>query len=241
MKIVATGGCINRQEGLPFEEHYHYLLRDKVYQCTGTSPDIRLLTYYNYFQVSSYIAEALHDRPDVLVFFLRPFPLHPLFKPVIRYQGKSAVTQTILHPVFRRSNLALQSDTMVLHATAPQQAGRLGHRILAHANIAAGKILRLDRWALHYIVTEIGRIHEICQRSGTRLILTGPPGYPAYAPLDQFCARLSEEVGQMSKLRGISHVDMQEPGRWLGPDGVHLSRAGHGLLADALASLLLPV
>lgn len=53
--------------------------------------------------------------------------------------------------------------------------------------------------------------------------------------------KLGVEIKHQAAIQGMDHIAMQEHDLWLSADGVHLSAAGHTLLAQTLAGLLLAV
>jgi len=240
MKIVAFGGCVHKQQNLPLKKHYHFLLRDMLYQKQNHYPEVKLETYNQYFRLADRIIQNTDAKTDVLILFVRPFPLHPLIKPFIRYRSKQQREETMLHPVFNKANIGRQASASIEQNMSSDKKGNsLMHLTFARANMLTGKIFGLDKWAVNYITAEILKINKECLNNNTHLILAGPPLYPASAALNRFCINLNAHIKNLAPTYGFSHADIaracdENGNETIQADGRHLTESGHKLLAQSI-------
>ena len=246
MKIATVGGCINMQKDLASHLHYHALLADMLFQRLGQHPHLTQKTYYNYFMLSHGMQDFLESNPDVFILFIRPFPLHSLLKPIIRYQHRREKPQLALHPFFKKENIiklnkpSPQSDNSPIN---PSKNFLL--KLLAYINISTGRILQLDIWARNYVRDELQKIDAICKRTNTQFIIIGPPLYPKYQPLNRFCQMLNQYLRQFTQQQKITYIPIATHFDIHGkdifePDQIHFNEAGHQFLAQKIVAQICP-
>src|SRR6202000_1649196 len=148
--------------------------------------------YQSYFGLSKKLADSLRNNYTWVVLFLRPFPMHYMIKPVIRYTNKQNRIKTLIHPALISSKIPEMQEEHLVIASAPNTG--IMHHAFASLNLLSGKIIGLDRWAEKYIMRELQLIVASCSAQNTKLIIAGPPVYSTHRGINETCKKLNELV-----------------------------------------------
>ena len=242
MKLLFYGGCINRQQGLAPHLHYHQLLKQQLQQGAGIETEIQL-RFYTTYQELTQEAVQLPGGFDVLILFLRPYPLLPLTKPLIRYTDKQLQSTLTLHPKFNSTGYWQKAATETEVPTTKRRRTTV-HRLIKAVNEKAGDLLNLDHWAVKYVL-QLLQHYKNGLPTGTRLLIMGPPAYGANKRLNKICGELAPQVEQWCRTQACSYLPMQVlpngSGKgYFAEDGIHISPEGHQQLAQELFKLLQP-
>jgi hypothetical protein len=248
MVICFLGGCINRQRNLASSEHYYSILRQKIEKQSGLMPGIRLKNYQSYIQLSSIVKDVLLQPADILVLFIRPFPIHPLIKPVIRFRDSRRRRHLAIHPFLTKKNWPSGTGDEFIERPASKPANTLSgplHRSIAKINLFAGKAIGLQSWAINEIAEQVAESAAYCQISKTKLIIAGPPVYTANTHILKLCLKLNAHLASLCSHHEISHIDLMtseddHANSLLQSDGIHFSTTGHAYLADSLFKIIGP-
>lgn len=239
MKIGCMGGCINKQKGLPGNELYHRRLMEELMH---SEPDanIVLASYLSYRQLPADAQAFLaKTRPDVLCLFIRPFPILPLLKPLVKFDRDNNKVGYGLH-----SALFNRKHTWPARYTRHLTSGNFAftprsERGIRDMNLLAGKIFGLHQWAMQYIGRQVDAVESLCRAANVRLIILGPPQYSVsatankiFGEIDQFLSKKFEQTGQ----HYIELYPLSE--KYFEQDKIHLNKQGHSLIADKILLLL---
>lgn len=244
MNIIFFAGCLNKQKGLPLKQHYHFILRDMVRAKYGSFPGAQLENYQSYFSLAEKVGFHINQQPDIILLFLRPFPLHAAAKPLIRYLNKSGRHRLALHPALTK-RVFTENVLDEFEQTDRQQPGAVeAVRLhLRRLNILGGKMLRLDSWAVEHITGQVSLIGQMARERGVKLIVAGPPLYPANSYINAVCIALNRQMELSCNQRGLPYaplgIQCDGQGRnLLLNDGIHLSPAGHIFIAQTIFNII---
>ncbi len=241
MKIAFWGGCINRQQNMAPEKHYHALVRKAMIQQTGIEPKTWLRFYSSFREMHTdtlrFLNEGMHY--DYLVIFLRPYTLMPLTKPLIRYTDKTMGNRIALHPRFSKTKYYHHMVKEYKVVTRSNSEEGAIHKVFQRMNDFAGDLMGLQQWARKEVMNILAEIQANAVQKGTKLILLGPPPYPSNRRIDNCCVELNKQITRLASANNLVHVDMtagfDKDGRSFSePDGKHVSEAGHAFMAQGI-------
>lgn len=247
MVIAYLGGCINKQKGLAPDHHYHALVAKKILYETGQRVETATGFYSSYNSVLSKSIDVVQEsKAEVLVLFLRPFPLFPLLKPIIRYTNNQLHNKLAIHPKFYGYynyfpvNFA---EEYLVKSTNAVGSASIARRLFKRINFLAGKATGLENWAIEFILSQLEILDRFCTSKGIRLIIMGPSFYTTDKHLNSFCLRLNSAVKQFCKKHSVSHTDIlqvndEQGNSILAPDKKHFTEAGHRYLADKIFKII---
>lgn len=245
MNIAFWGGCINRQQNMSSDKHYHAIVRNGVAIETVETPKIRLRFYSSFYELKKESIQMLQrdTQYDYLVIFLRPYTLMPLTKLLIRYTDNNMQQKLVLNPRF---SSARYYDNMVKeYKVTVQNKGDEGllHKAFQKLNDIAGDILGLQEWAHLEVIGMLGEINAAASVRNTKLILLGPPLYPANPRISKSCIELNRKIAAFAAANNIGHVDMvvsaiEDEYIFSKPDGKHINEAGHNFMAKGILECL---
>ena len=245
MNIVFWGGCVNRQQNIATERHYHAIIKQLVKTNTGVEPKTCLRFYSSYHEmhreVQSTLLREMHY--DYVVVFLRPFPLIALTKPVIRYTDTKMKGRLSLHPLFSKSKYY---DDMVKEYKVPVQNKNedgLFHKVLQSLNDFAGNLLGLRQWTNDEVIRLLADMQSFATNKQAKLILVGPMLYPALPRINNVCLELNRRIALFSAINGIEHIDLarsfDDHGKpFIENDGKHLTATAHLFMAEQIAKFM---
>ena len=246
MNIAFWGGCINRQQNIAADKHYHAIVKQAVVSETGTAPRSWLRFYSSFHELKCEAEEMLQrdTHYDYLVIFLRPYTLMPLTRLLVRYTDKNMHPRLALNPRFSKTKYY---DSMIKEYKVVVQnksEGSLVHKTFQQLNDLAGDLLHLPQWAQQEVICILEDIYTLASQKGTQLVLLGPPLYPANKRVSKSCIELNQKISLFAAARSIVHVDMATPFNQEGqpfsePDGKHVTAAGHAFMAEGILKHLL--
>ena len=101
-KIVIgfIGGCINNQGGISRDDLYYSVMTKQLQKIRPDKDyQISLGTYLSFDQLASrtklFIAKK---KPNIIFLFIRPFPLMPLQKPLVKFDKADGTKRWAIHP-----------------------------------------------------------------------------------------------------------------------------------------------
>ena len=209
LSINFLAGCINRQLNLNKEAHYHHLLSAtlKIHQIDA---EINLSQYHSYNLLVEKVKKTVHDFDQTcLCVFIRPYPYYVLCKPLIKYFDNKFAYHRTLHPaLFQRQLIWPDIYSMNYREISVQPQYGLPVRIKNDLNLIAGKLLLLDRWALHYVRDQFIKISQIAIQEGIDLIIVSPTRCPVSRIKDLAISRLHHEMRDWARDNGHTYIDI---------------------------------
>ncbi|MBI3502055.1 MAG: SGNH/GDSL hydrolase family protein [Bacteroidetes bacterium] len=236
LKIGFLGGCINRQQGIQRNDLYYsmfsYLLgKEKI------NNQILLEQYFSYDQLVECSRKFVDEKnPDWLFLFIRPFPLMPLHKPIIKYDLQGKKTGRTLHPALYNRELKWKGKLSEHQRTEPLQIIQRKKFELRDLNIIAGILIGLHSWAMKYLTKQIKEIHSFCNRKGKKIVVISPPKNPESIMGSLICKWTTAYFNKYCHNNQIRFVDINLiSADYFEEDKIHFNVAGHKQLAELIA------
>lgn len=234
-RIGFLGGCVTRQEGIPTEALFHEILRKNFF------PDAEMVTghYLSFSELPGRVASFIEQkRPGVLFLFIRPFPLLPLFKAVVKYEGDDGKPCYAWHPAIFRSSSDWDPRFSAHQTIRPFQPVRQLRFRVADGNVLLGKCLGLHRWAQHYLLKQLDAVRLRCESAEVPLTLLSTPPYSSSFTGSHIMK--STDVA-ISAWCHSNHIPYHSVVDWNADNFIHkyhFSEIGHQRLAELIASVL---
>ena len=236
------GGCINTQKEISSKERYYHLFSNMLTQSEpGINIKISLGNYLSYDQVVSASRQFIeHKQPDIIVLFIRPFPIFPLLKPVIKYDKANKQRAYCIHPeiIFRR--LRWHEKISVYQEATGNRAQNKKRFGLSDINMLFGLSIGLQHWTDKYLNSRVQKIHSLCVENKKQLIVISPPR-SSHSILSNFILRKTTYSLQNycadHQILFMNIFNM--PICNYANDLIHLNHSGHKKLANDLFEFLM--
>lgn len=240
VNIGFIGGCINNQPGIRREDLYHSVLSRDLSQ-SGSDHQISLAVYLSYDQLYRQVQRFLSLKdPDIIFLFIRPFPLMPLQKLIIKYDRPDHQTGWGLHPAlfdrdadWDRRFSAHQSDKGYRYVKRNKFE-------LRDINLLAGMSLGLHHWAFHYINKQLIRIKALCSHHSIKLCIISTPKNPESILGNKICYQATRSVEKFCAENDLHFLDINKlPLDKFEDDNLHFNMQGHKAVAALIYDELL--
>lgn len=243
INIGFLGGCLNRQTGIPREEHYHSLLKSVLQE---SYPDIdlnfRFGLYHAFNELYNRSADLIQIKKTmILIVFIRPFPLMILNKPIVKYNTENQTRRRAIHPglLNRKQYIWPEKFSRFIVDKTEFNDSKKAYFSLRDINLLLGILLGLKRWSYHYIMKEILSILFLCKQKQVELVITGPPQNPESIAGNMICRSLNRKLQTEIKSLRIPYVDIftrfdNSDIPIFCEDDIHFNENGHIFLKDHL-------
>ena len=239
INIGFIGGCINNQPGIRRDAHYHSILSRDLDLC-GHQHQISLAVYLSYNQLYRQVQRHITmKKPDILFLFVRPFPMMPLQKLLIKYDKAGNKKGWALHPaLFTRA--AEWNEAF----TANQSDNGYGYVKrskfeLRDINILLGILLGLHHWSFNYIRKQLELANSLCDQHEIKLCIISPPKNPESLLGNKICYDATRSIEKYCIDNDLSFLDINKlPLDNFEDDKLHFNAAGHKAIAKLIAQEL---
>jgi hypothetical protein len=186
---------------------------------------------------------TIHVRPDGIHYYWHPFLLHQRRHGWAELEGRQFSGCLELHhrcsPARSVQPAHSSSQPPTDPKAAPAGATRVAGLSIRDAFYAAGRAVGLHRWAIADEVVMLRDLASRCAALQLPLLVMGPGRRPANGWLDHLCrrcdCRLQDELAHWPlPYCSLPDLENQSDECLYGPDGFHLTAAGHGYVADRL-------
>ena len=239
LTIGFLGGCIHNQSGISRTDLYYSVLADLLSSVINKSElQISLGRYHSFDQLVRQSQNFINEKnPDLLFLFIRPFPLMPLHKPIIKYDKVNGKTSRAFHPGLLTRKPEWNKKLTANQQTEPIQITKRNFFALRDLNLALGILIGLHRWALKYLSLQIKHTRLLCERRNTELIIISPPQNPESLAGNIICKLTSEYLSRYCRNNFIGFVNINSfTQTYFEKDNIHFNVAGHKKLAELLHS-----
>lgn len=242
MTIGFIGGCINRQPGIGRAQLYHTLVIKHLMESQNENNyQIALGSYLSYDQlVSETEAFIFKKHPDHIFLFIRPFPIMPLQKLLVKYETANGRQYRTVHPglfvrklVWKEQLTKFQTKREYIFIKPRKKIG------LRDWNLIAGITLGLHHWARHYIAKQIHLTHQLCQQQNIQLKIISPPQNPESVIGNLTCKWLTHFLSRYCRQEQISFININSLSvDYFEPDKIHFNIRGHQKLSEYIYTAL---
>jgi hypothetical protein len=197
-------------------------------------------TYLSYDQLPEEINILIsRKKPDRIFLFIRPFPLLPLQKPLIRYESGNNRISYAWHPAFFSRRLKWKSKLTKNQSADDFKFIKKSAFGLRDINLLAGMITGLHHWMLKYLAGQLDSIRLLCNAAEIKLCVISPPQTPGSIIANRFSLRTSSYLEKFCQKEQLDFINISS----LGPDNfeedkVHFNRSGHRKLAEVIYEYL---
>jgi hypothetical protein len=230
-------GCLNKQKSILPENLYHQqilnFLRDKN---PSSDFEIALGSYVSYSQFQKTTLDFIKNKePELLFIFLRPFPLMPLNKPLIKYRKNDKKIAWAIHPSFFKRDNFLWDEKFTRHEKEIEF--NVKRRIkfeLRDLNLLFGLLFGLNRWCVKFLVNEIKMIVENnVHQDGKHFFILLPQNPESL--MGNYICKLTNKKIRTSLSDTIDFIDISRISKlFFEKDGIHFNSKGHEYLARIL-------
>jgi len=244
-RIGFLGGCISNQSGIPRNKHYYSLLLDSLRATfPGTDFTILLDTYTSFGDLGKKTTSVLEKKsPDILVVFIRPFPLLLMCKLWIKYPLAGKRTARTWHPAFLRPAVRNWPSRLTEFFTKEEYVPKPRSRFtFEDVNLLAGMVFGLNRWATATITREILSIQSDLEKQNKKLFVVSPPRNLESRAGNFISRKSGEKIGDACRDAGTGYINIYNDSLDLFEDDrVHYNEKGHRYLSEELFAALRPV
>ena len=241
INIGFIGGCINKQKNIPPEKLYHSILKKHLAEnFHDLEFNISLATYHSYNQLTE---KANHfvskNNLNILFIFIRPFPMMPLHKLIIKYDlpdGKKGLT---IHPQLLKRKADWSKQLTEFQTTNDFSFIPKNKFGLRDINLSIGGLLGLHRWALRFVSEQLSSIIHFCITNSVTPVIISPPKNPESVLGNLICRRASFYFSEVCTKNEIAFLNINCFKReFFLPDKIHFNVSGHKKLSATILNLI---
>jgi hypothetical protein len=180
INIGFIGGCINNQKNIDKEDLYHSVFTRLLSQ--NSKPFNLQLSFEIYLSYDQLVRKTeqfiINNKLDIIYIFIRPFPLMPLHKPIVKYDKANGKRGLAIHPRLIIRKTKWSQKLTAFQASNEYVFVRRNKIELRDLNLLVGIMIGLHHWALKYIAQQIDSIGNFCNEHKTKLVIISPPKNP---------------------------------------------------------------
>jgi hypothetical protein len=241
IKMGFITGCLNKQKTITPEQLYHQqilqILKQQYSACTF---EIALASYVSYSQFHEATINFIENiNPDIVFIFLRPFPLMPLNKPLIKYKKDEENIAWSMHPsLFNRKNFQWDEKFSKYEKEIKFNHKHRWKFELRDLNLLSGLLLGLNRWCAKFLVNNLNAIYNNENGGSKKLFFISLPKNPESLMGNYVCRVTNRKI--VSRLpKEISFIDISYIKKdAFENDGIHFNEIGHYQLAKTLLAVI---
>ncbi len=233
--IGFIGGCINNQRGINRDDLYFSQVSNEL-KATGKKHQIVLGSYLSFNQLPEQIALFIEKKqPTEFYLFIRPFPLMPLHKPIVKYDKSEQSIGYALHPALFSRKLKWDNKFSNFLASGNFQASTKPAFGLRDLNLIVGIAFGLHIWALKYVTNNLQIVKQLCNDNNIRLVIISPPQNPESFVANFICKKTARYLQIYCKLSNINYININSFALdAFETDGIHFNLYGHHQLAKLI-------
>lgn len=227
------------QDGVARANIYYSVLK-RLLLPSATTLQISLGKYLSYDELLEKTTSVINKRePDTVCVFMRPFPLLPLHKPIVKYNKENGNVGWSPHPALVSRQLLWPTHLTRFQADEPFRAVKKAFISFADLNLFLGQSLLLHRWAMRYLEEIIRKLQETCLSKNAQLIIITPPKSPGSIAGGLMCKRVAQKLTSYCNKKGITVIDINSiPKQYFTPDLIHVNEKGHEFIAQQIYQVL---
>ncbi len=235
INIGFIGGCLNNQRGINREDLYYSVLLNLLSN-KKTDYQISLGVYLSYDQLPDQTKIFIDKKkPNLIFLFIRPFPLLPLQKPIVKYESENNKVAYALHPALFNQQMKWKDELTKNQTSNDFQFVKKSVFGFRDINLLAGLFLGLPRWALNYLVHQLGLVKERCAAEEIKLIIISPPKNPGSILANILCKWTTDYLDKYCKTEQLDFININSFSRDnFEQDKIHFNLYGHRKLAEII-------
>jgi len=235
INIGFIGGCINNQVGISREDLY-YSVTSKLLTITQTEHQISLCRYLSFDQLLDQTKKFIDKKqPNLIYLFIRPFPLMPLQKPIIKYDTKEKTIGYSLHPALFSRQLKWNEELTKYQSINDFQFVRKSSFGFRDINLLTGVALGLHHWALKYLTHQLELVKLLCTEQKIKLTVISPPQNPESVLANRTCKWTANYLDKHCMSSKLDFIDINSFSLDnFEQDKIHFNIQGHKKLGELI-------
>jgi len=242
INIGFIGGCLNNQRGINREELYYSVLSKLLTDNKNkTDHQISLGGYLSYDQLPEQVKIFItRKKPDLVFLFIRPFPLIPLQKPVVKYDAGNNKVAYAIHPALFNRQMKWNDKLTKNQSSGDFQFVKKSAFGFRDINLLSGLLFGLHHWMLKYLVHNLEIVNQICTMEEIKLIIISPPINPGSVLANLFCRRTTDYLDKYCRKEKLDLLNINSfMIEYFEQDKVHFNISGHRKLAEMIYHYLI--
>lgn len=222
-RIGFFGGCVTHQHNIPPESLFHAALRQSAGNYT-----LAFGHYLSFDQLVPSLSKFLEMHElETLYLFVRPFPLPPLHKLVVKYEDANGKARHALHPAFFKRELQWDEALSKHQVVRPFNNNKQPFFGLHDVNVWLGALFGLHRWAQQFVVLQLHEVLEVCNAKGVELrVVSTPPNRQSWSG-ERMMRQISEMVERWCDQHHIRYLSVMQWSDAHFGHAYHFSLEGH--------------
>ncbi len=235
INISFIGGCINNQNGISREDLY-YSVASKLLSNKQTEHQISLGSYLSFDQLFEQTKKIIDKkRPNLIYLFVRPFPLMPMQKPIVKYDTANKKVAYSFHPALFTQQLRWDIKFTKYQSTNDFRFVRKSIFGLRDINLLVGVLLGLHRWALKYLTLQLDLVKQLCSETNIKLKIISPPQNPESFLANLTCEWTANHLKTYCKSESIDFININSFSLSnFENDKIHFNVQGHKELGELI-------
>ena len=235
INIGFIGGCINNQVGINRGDLYYSVI-SRLLSNNQTAHQISLGSYLSFDQLILQTKNFIDKKqPNIIYLFVRPFPLMPLQKPIIKYDTKEKTIGYSLHPALFSRELKWDDKLTRYQSANDFQFERKSSFGFRDINLIAGVMLGLHHWKLKYLTCQLALVKQLCTEQKIKLKVISPPQNPESLLANYTCKWTANYLYKYCKSAKIDFININSFSlAYFEKDKIHFNVYGHKRLGELI-------
>lgn len=235
INIGFIGGCINNQGGINREDLY-YFVASKLLASNQKKYQITLGTYLSFDHLLDQTKKFIDKKqPSLIYLFIRPFPLMPLQKPIVKYDTAEKTIGYSLHPALFSRQLKWNEELTKYQSSNDFQFVSKSSFSFRDINLLAGVVLGLHRWTLKYLTHQLELVKQLCNKQKIKLKIISPPQNPESVLANLTCKWTANYLDKYCKSTKLDFININSFSLAnFEQDKIHFNIHGHKKLGELI-------
>ncbi|HLG04033.1 MAG TPA: hypothetical protein VI731_10595 [Bacteroidia bacterium] len=236
INIGFLGGCINNQPGINREDLYYSIISKLLTSNQKNEYQISLGSYLSFDRLHEQTKKFItRKQPNFLYLFIRPQPLMPLQKPIVKYDRAEKKTGYAFHPALITRQLIWKEEFSSYQPAYDFQFVNKRDFGFRSINLLTGVVLGLHHWALKYLAHQLGLVKQLCTEKNIKLKIISPPQNPESFLANLTCKWIAKYLHKYCKSADIDFINVNTFSLAdFDQDKIHFNIPGHKKLGELI-------
>jgi citrate lyase beta subunit len=247
IEFAFLGGCFPVQYNILFEDNFHQLLKNRVENDLNANLNINIVRYERFANCIDKLKKcAVNNKPDVLVFHIRPEPYLRILKFYYKYLNHCGELKWSVNFPLLKILSPEKYDFYLLgrrysNADRNKQSG--SSKIMISLNYLSGFIIGNHFYAIRQYLKLADQVCGYCAENNIKLILLGPALRSQTKFEKTFSSSLisaTERYFLKKNVVFISGIDntLKDQAEYFNPNGIHANEKYHAFIAQRISDKL---
>ena len=248
IRTIIVGGCFTKQHNIESSKLYHQLLGNELLKNENLELDLSIIRYERLTKCLEKVIRSIEEqKPDLILFHIRPEPLHRICKLYYVYKDSTGkLIRSLNFGFLNKINTENQkfkiSQNVPATYTYPKESRF--HRFLIDCNYLFGMGAGNVGYGLKLYLNLVTELHQLCIEKGIKLVLIGPVSRPHTLLENRLAERLDsyfETSINSIKIPYVKCIGVRSvENKWLfGDEGIYVNQVGHKRVAKLIYNSLI--